>query len=116
MHDRTEQLVFECDFSVSVLGRGAVYILIDNQAPNDPDLVAYATAKGLTWRGVLGMKNGVPRVECGPDPESAVTMAHAGLAFCVAHAEHLRRASEGDSVDWLRALYALPDPRGCARA
>jgi hypothetical protein len=116
MYDATEQLVNDSEVSYSVLGKGDEFILVDNSVEHDQYLIGSAVAKGWTYSGVFGLKDGVPHLVCDPHPESMYTMMHASLVFCRAVADRLRHATKGDSVNWLRQLYALQDTRRCGDA
>jgi len=112
MYDAADQLALSCEISHTCLGRGGEFLLIDNSAPSDAYQLAVAREKGFAYCGVFGLNDGVPRVESEPDFDSLLTMLHAALAFCAAVADRLRQPEHGDSVQWLRSLYALEDTRG----
>ncbi len=112
MYDAMDRLALECEVSFTCLGKGNEFVLIDNSAPSDAYQLAIAREKGFCYCGVLGLNDGVPRVESEADAESRFTMLQAGLTFCRIMADKLRHPEHGDSVQWLRQLHALPDARG----
>lgn len=59
--DAQEQLVFESEISVAVLGRGAEFVLIRLNGEIDEDATVRAAEKGYRYCGCLGVKDGGPR-------------------------------------------------------
>ena len=117
MYDAADRLALESEVSFTVLGKGEEFVLIDNSATDEAaHLIAIARSQGYGYTGVFGLKDGVPHLVCDPAPAAALTMAHAGLVFCRAVGDRLRHATKGDSVTWLRQMYALQDSRGCVNA
>jgi hypothetical protein len=111
--DAHEQLAWdsEAGVSVAVLGKGEDFVLISLDGQIDEAATATALAKGFSYCGVLGIKNGQAAVKCEPDSNAVYTMMHAALAFAAQVAERLREKPKGDAVEWLESLYRLPDTR-----
>jgi hypothetical protein len=101
----------ESEISVAVLGKGGDFVLIRLDGEIDASATDAALARGFSYCGVMGVKNGQASVRCEPNPDAAVTMLHAALAFGTQVAERLRPQPEGDGVEWLERLYQLPDTR-----
>jgi hypothetical protein len=108
--DAQEQLVWDSEISMAVVGKGGDFVLIDLGEVDD-DVTKLALARGYAWCGVLGVKDGQPCANCEPNPDAALTMMHAALAFAQKVADRLRPPQKGDAVEWLESLYRLPDPR-----
>jgi hypothetical protein len=108
MYDTHEQLVFDSEISVAVLGKGEEFILVRLGKGLD-DTSADAMDNGYSYAGVIGIKDGVPGVQCEPDPASMRVMVLAGLAFAGMIAEQLKQHQM--STDFCERLFALPDPR-----
>lgn len=112
--DEHEQLVWNTadgGICAAVMGRGEEFALVPlpaSDAEMDKALES-ALAKGLSYCGVLGFKDGQSAVRC-EHPAAIYTMMHAGLAFSHLIAQALRR-QQGDAVDWLERLHSLPDSR-----
>jgi hypothetical protein len=107
--DASEQIAWSSELAWAVLGKGAEFVLIDLTGPIDDATTATALAKGFTYCGVMGVKDGQAGVKCEPTLDAAVTMTHAALAFAAQMAG--RTEPKGDSLEWLERLYMLPDPR-----
>jgi hypothetical protein len=108
--DAHEQLAFDSEICMGVLGRGGDFVLV-RLAPIDEEATAAALAKGFVYCGVLGVKDG--QAKCEPHPDAVYTMMLAGLEFARLVAERLRPEAQpkGDGVAWIASLYQLPDTR-----
>lgn len=107
--DAIEKLVFECEVSAAVLGKGEEFVFA--RLPDVPEAVtAYARERGFRYCGVVGAKAGRIELELASlDPENVKMMA-----FAVAEFAKCKEASpvlDGDSADWLERLHRLPDTR-----
>jgi len=110
--DATEQLVFDSDIAVGVLGKGGDFVLVPLDGAIEAAMEA-AVLRGWNYCGCYAVtKTGQPGVRCEPDPDSIFTMMYAALAFAQLVAERLRPKPKGDGVEWIEALYRLPDTRG----
>jgi hypothetical protein len=110
MYDPQEQLVFNSEIAVAVLGRAGEFVLIHLDDAIE-DAMAAAIAKGYGYCGTLAVVKGQAAAKCEPDPDSVYTMMHAALAFVQQVADRLKQPPEGDAVQFLEHLYALEDPR-----
>src|SRR5258708_13337164 len=108
--DAMEQLVFDSEISVAVMGRGGEFVLVRLDGGIDETATEEAARKGYAYCGCLGIKDGVPGAKCEPDPDCVYTMMHAGLAFAQLVADRLKQKPKGDGVECLTRLFALPDP------
>ena len=111
--DAQEQLAWDGEAAVAVLGRGENFVLISLDGPIDEAVTIDALSKGYRWCGVMGVINGQAAAKSEPGPDAVYTMMHAALAFAQRVAERLRppKADVGDEVEWLERLYRLPDTR-----
>lgn len=110
--DAQEQLVWDSEVSVAVIGKGGEFVLIrlDENGEGDEALIVEALKKDYAYCGVLGVKNGQAGAKCQPNPDAVYTMMHAGLAFAQEMAGRLK--PKDDSEQWLWRLWSLKDPRG----
>ena len=111
------ELVCESTICAGVLGRGDEYILIRLDADFDvkQGAVQDAIARGLFYCGALGWGNGKMRVALEPDADTLKPMRLAVFAFATMVGAPAPTAAPeadyGDTADWLKRLYALPDTR-----
>jgi hypothetical protein len=110
--DGQSEFVLGSEVCVAVLGRGLDFVLIDISQELDEAVTEDAIKKGFAYCGALAVKNGEAGARCEPHPDCVFTMMHAGMAFAQLVADMLRAKPKGDGVEWLTALYSLPDPRG----
>jgi hypothetical protein len=108
-----QQMAFESEFCCGVLGRGQEFLLVDLNGPIQ-DFMEAAREKNYAYCGVLGVERGEAGVRCEPGADAAFTMLHASLAFAKLAAARLMPTPKGDGVEWLDALYRLPDTRSFA--
>lgn len=99
----------------AVLGKREDFILVSlgGAEPLQP-AITEANGNGFSFCGVVARVNGAPMAAIEPgDPMHIYTMAFAGAAYARRIAEEIKaRAAQRDgTVDWCRALYALPDDR-----
>jgi hypothetical protein len=107
--DAQEQLVCDSEVSVAVLGKGRNFVLVPLQDRElDATELVETQSRGFFFCGVLGIKDGQPSAECS-DPDAAIVMMHAALAFAQEMAGRLR--PKDDSAAWCERLHALQDPR-----
>jgi hypothetical protein len=107
--DATEQLVFDSEICVGVLGNGRDFVLIriGDVDPLDQPAIEAAIAKGYFYCGALGLKNGEAAAQCEPHLDCISTMMHAGLAFAHLVADRLREQQpKGDGAEFLAQLFA----------
>ena len=109
--DIQEQLVFDSEISVAVLGKGRDFVLIRLDGKVDEAAMEEAKSKDYAYCGVLGVKDGQAGAKCEPNPDAAYTMMHAALAFAQQVNERLTSRAMGDSAEWLTRLFELPDTR-----
>lgn len=109
--DAPERIAMTGEVSVAVLGKGADFVLIDITGPIDDAATTAALAKGFSYCGVMGVKDGEAGVKCEPNADAAFTMMHAALAFASQIAGRITEKPKGDSREWLERLYTLPDMR-----
>jgi hypothetical protein len=109
--DAHQQLAFDSEFSVAVMGNAGEFILIQLGEPLDDNVTRKAIERGFRYCGCLGVKDGVPGVRCEPDADAVFTMLFAGLEFAVMVAARLRQKPKGDGVEFLERLFALQDTR-----
>jgi hypothetical protein len=116
--DAVEQLVFESDIAVGVLGNAGEFILVPVlgiEPDNDTDTAKeQAIARGWHYCGVLAIKDGVPKADCEPDPDSILCCLLASLAFARLVCDRLKplpTSAAGDAVDFLTRLHELQDTR-----
>jgi hypothetical protein len=104
--DATERLVWDSDISVAVRGKDGDIMLIrlDGEIDHGVD----ALSRGYSYAGVLGRKDGQTHMLCEPGFDVTVRLARIAFAKQVA----ATREHKGDSVEFLEALYCLPDTRG----
>ena len=108
MYDTHEQLVFDSEISVAVLGKDEKFIFVRLGQDSVDYALADAKDNGYAYAGVIGIKDGVPSVQCEPDPASMRVMVLAGLAFAGMIAEMQKHQM---STDFCERLFALPDLR-----
>lgn len=108
--DEQQQLTWDSEVSVAVLGRGGDFVLVNLADPIE-DASKEAQVKGFHFCGVLAVKSGEPIAKCESDMDSVYTMMHAGLEFARLVADRLKQQQAGDAVAWLGRLYTLEDPR-----
>lgn len=91
---------------MGVLGNADSLELIDFHAPFTEEQKASARTRKLSYRGVVGLKDGLIEISClHSDFETRVIMLNAALEY----ANRLR--AKGDSLQWLENLHRLEDPR-----
>ncbi len=103
--DAQTQFLLESDAAHAVLGRPGNFILVD--LANVGRAAEDATSAGLHYCGVVGLRSGVPAAYC-DHADALQVMLDAGTEYARRMAD---RKPEGDSVAFLSALHALPDPR-----
>ena len=91
MYDAQEQLVFDSEISVAVIGRAGDFVLIDLTDNIDDAVVETARARRFGYCGVLALINGEPVAKCESDADAVYTMMHAGLAFTRMMADKLSK-------------------------
>ncbi len=115
-----EDLVCESEICVGVLGNGPEVVLVPlgEDYEGAQETVQDAIARGLVYCGALGWGKGKMRVALEPDSETLTPMRFAALAFgemvgrmIAPPAPDAENSHQGDTADWLSALWALPDPR-----
>ena len=94
-----------------VIGTMGEFVLVDMLEPVQTPEVLAAVARGWGFCGTVALTDGVPSATCEPDPDSWLTMAHAGLAVAQLIADRLKIPGKGDSLEWLERLHRLPDTR-----
>jgi len=107
--DAQQQLVWDSEISVVVLGKGTEFVLVPlgEPGPIPKEITEDAKRRGLRFCGVLGrFKDGSAGMECEPDVESMSVMARACFGFA-----GLLERQTGDSAEWLKKLWTLPDTR-----
>ena len=110
--DAQEQLVWNAEMSVAVLGKGEEFVLISLDGPIDEAVTIDALSKGYRWCGVMGIKDGHAAAKSEQHPDAIYTMMHAALGFAKQVAEKLRPKSDvGDELEWLERIHRLPDMR-----
>jgi hypothetical protein len=109
--DAHQQLAFDSEFSVAVMGNAGEFILIQLGEPLDDNVTRKAIERGFRYCGCLGIKDGVPGAKCESDPDAIYTCLLASLAFARMVCERLKPPSKGDGVEWLTRLFALSDTR-----
>jgi len=85
------------------------YELIDVDAVPLSEAQAAIQTRGLAFIGVMGLMDGKPRtaLDVELDEETGAALSHAYVQFACARLSK----PKGDSADWLRRLFALPDTR-----
>ncbi len=113
--DPVEQLVFESEICVGVLGKaGGDFILVPLMKDGPIDgAVTDAAERGYSYCGVLGIVNGVPGAKCEPDADadSILCCLLGSLAFARMVCDRIKPAPKGDAVEWLTKLHGLADTR-----
>ena len=109
--DAHQQLAFDSEISVAVLGNAGEFVLIPLGGPLDDNVTRAAMERGFRYCGCLGIKEGIPGAKCEPDPDSVFTCLMASLAFARLVCDRLKPPPKGDGVEWLTRLFALPDTR-----
>ena len=111
--DATEQLVFESEICVGVLGKaGGDFILVPlKDGPVDGTVTDAAIERGYRYCGVLGIVNGVPGAKCEPDPDSILCCLLASLAFARMVCDRIKPAAKGDFDEFMARMWALEAPR-----
>lgn len=111
--DAQEQLVWDSEVSVAVLGKGKGrdFVLVPlKDAELDATELVETRSRGFFFCGVLGIRDGQPSAECS-DLDAAFVMMHAALAFAQEMAGAGRLRPKDDSAAWCERLHALEDPR-----
>src|SRR5258708_38538898 len=109
--DAMEQLVFDSEISVAVMGRGGEFVIVRIDGGIDEAATEEAVRKGYAYCGCLGIKDGVPGAKCESNPDAIYTCLLASLAFARMVCERLKPPPKGDGVEWLTRLFVLPDTR-----
>jgi len=109
--DAQEKLAWDGELSAAVLGRGEDFTLVFLDGPINEVATANATGRGFEYCGVLAVVDGQCHAMCEPHPGAVYPMLHASLAFAQQVAHKPKPEQSGDSVDWLRRLWNLPDTR-----
>lgn len=103
--DAIEQLVWDSETAVAVLGAGDDFTLVELSRDGQPlpqAVLDDAKRRGFMFCGVLVVgPNGEPAAKCEPGAGTAYTMLHAAL---VAFRDEPKK-------DWLERLWELPDAR-----
>jgi hypothetical protein len=116
MFDNTHrQLILESDLSVIVMGKGEEFIIVRLDGTDEYDEITKAeiAAKGYSFCGVLGLKDGQPCASCNSRGDLAVVhlMMLAGMTFAHVVVDRLKDQAKRESASWLERLYSLPDTR-----
>jgi len=116
--DAQEKLAWGAQLAVGVLvgkdgDRDTLYLVnLDEQMPVECQMAL--AQQGCRYIGVIGVKNG--KVESQPvdfSPATVYAMLSALPEFVAYAARKLAQQQQpkGDGAEWLKKLYALPDPR-----
>ena len=106
--DAIEQLAWDAEEAVGVLGRGEEFVLVTLGEPLPDAVLEYAHRRKYRFCGVLAIVSGRGAARCA-DADAIPTMCAAAVAFGQQVAEKLK--AERGSADWLRRLFEIPDRR-----
>ena len=111
--DSMERLTWDSEIVAGVLGKADRFLLVPltEAGPISDEVMEDAASRGFKFVGVLAVINGHAAARCEPGMGASYTMMHASLAFAQQVADKLKDRQQGDSVDWLRRLWTLPDTR-----
>lgn len=106
--DAQQQLVWDSEISAVVLGNGEEFVLVPLDE-DTPDSLVLAAARGFSFCGVLGYKDGAMSARPEPHPDATCAMTYASFAFAQYVAARIGRGD--NSADWLEELWKLSDSR-----
>ena len=116
--DRFEQLISDSQIAAAILGNPASgdYQLVNlTSLPLSTEDQASFSTRGMSFLGVLGVCDGVPRsalaVELDPATIAALAGAFTQVVVRALTEKSAEQGNRGDGADWLRKLFNLPDNR-----
>lgn len=106
-------LIASGDHAVAVVGRGASEAFRFIRTDGDvAAAIAAALMEGFdTFAGVMATVDGQAVARCNPGLDNMRTMVAAAFQYARLVVDRLKQQQAGDEVEWLGALYRLPDTR-----
>lgn len=103
--DEQEQLVWDAQVAVAVLGKGTNILLVDMDELMTEEARSFARIGGYEFAGVLGYHwDGRVESRCEANPEAIQLCLHAAFGFAEFVAKKIKK---GDSLEFLERLWKL---------
>ncbi len=109
--DAHQELLLQAQYPGCIMGNAAgEFIIVPLDREITPEVRADILRRGLAYCAVFGLVDGHAEVRCAESSFALQVVLSAHRACAQMLAERLR-PSIGDSVDWLKNLHSLADPR-----
>jgi hypothetical protein len=116
IHDKLEVLAANASICAAIMLHQVTgaFALVDLDAPDLPKLKEELIARGMALGGCVGLIEGKPQVTLTTPLEANVSHTVTVLFLSLVKNKinaRLAAQAAGDSADWIKRLYSLPDTR-----